>query len=155
MHVIPILAYVAIAAAQAAPSSAVNIGQAEILIIQGAFSLIGIALTVSIPIFLPRVFTLLAAHKIMIDQKTQTIIADALHAAIPRALQYAENITASKIDPTKTISVTNPIVAEAANYLIANKADALKALGISPTSTSKTLQSLILAHIAPSAAPTA
>lgn len=127
--------------------SSIAIGQVELDVIQGVFSLLGILVTVSVPILLPRLFALLAAHKVVLDQQEQNLLADAIHAAAPRALSYAENKLETKIDPNSTIETKNAVLATAANYLIANKSETLTKLGITPATTSAAIKQILIAHM--------
>lgn len=130
--------------------NSIQIGQLELDIIEGVFGILGAVILGVAPALLTRLFAILAQHKIMLSTQLQANIANDLHAAIPRAITAAAHLTETDlVDANAKFTPSSPIVAEAANYLIAHKGDALNALGISPTQDSKALTDLILAHLPP------
>lgn len=131
----------------------IQIGQVELDLIEGIFGLLGTILTIAVPILLPRLFAILKAHNVVVSTQLQTMVANDLHTAIPRAITFAKNTTEEDVDPKAQIAVGSPFMVAAADYLIAHKADALTMLGITPTTTSATIRDLILTHLPPPVAP--
>lgn len=128
-----------------------NIGQFELEVLQGVFALLGIVLTAAVPVLLQKMFALLAAHKVVVSQQQQQLLVDALHDAVPRAINAAEHNAEAQVDPGKKTDLGSPFMNAAANYLIANKGQTLAALGIPPVPNAAQMRQIILAHMPPPA----